>query len=60
MKKVMFPNQNLLNALDKYQGLASRTAAKHDGELTNYALGIAGEAGEVADFVKKLFFTDMK
>lgn len=42
--------------LNEYQELASRTANKHEGELVNYALGIAGEAGEVADLVKKAVF----
>lgn len=42
--------------LNDYQLMASRTAAKHDGELANYGLGIAGEAGEVADLIKKSVF----
>lgn len=42
--------------LNEYQELSSRTAAKHDNELINYGLGIAGEAGEVADLIKKSSF----
>lgn len=42
--------------LNEYQELASRTANKHDGELINYGLGVAGEAGEVADLIKKSQF----
>lgn len=42
--------------LNEYQDLARRTANKHDGELVNYGLGIAGEAGEVADLIKKSQF----
>lgn len=42
-----------------YQDEASRTANGNGGfdrELTNYGLGIAGEAGEVADLIKKCVF----
>lgn len=42
--------------LNDYQSLAARTAASHDNELVNYGLGIAGEAGEVADLIKKAIF----
>lgn len=42
--------------MNEYQLLATRTAAKHDNELVNYGLGIAGEAGEVADLIKKAMF----
>jgi NTP pyrophosphatase (non-canonical NTP hydrolase) len=42
--------------LNDYQQMSSRTAKKHDGELTNYGLGIAGESGEVADLIKKSVF----
>lgn len=42
--------------LNEYQELSSRTAAKHENELINYGLGIAGEAGEVADLIKKASF----
>jgi len=42
--------------MSEYQSLAARTAAQHDNELVNYGLGIAGEAGEVADLIKKSVF----
>lgn len=42
--------------LNEYQKLASRTANIKDEALTNFALGIAGEAGEVADIVKKYVY----
>ena len=42
--------------MNEYQELASRTANTHKEELVNYALGITGEAGEVADLVKKARF----
>ena len=41
---------------NEYQELSKRTAAKHDNELINYGLGIAGESGEVADQIKKAMF----
>lgn len=41
---------------NEYQELAARTANEHDNELVNYGLGIAGEAGEVADLIKKAIF----
>ncbi|WP_107838403.1 nucleoside triphosphate pyrophosphohydrolase family protein [Metasolibacillus meyeri] len=41
---------------NEYQELAARTANEHEGELVNYGLGIAGEAGEVADLIKKAIF----
>lgn len=42
--------------LNEYQELAARTANSHEYELANYGLGIAGEAGEVADLIKKAVF----
>lgn len=42
--------------LNEYQEISTRTANKHDYELANYGLGIAGEAGEVAELVKKAVF----
>lgn len=42
--------------LDEYQHLAARTLGAdrtHEQQLANAALGLAGEAGEVADMVKK-------
>lgn len=40
------------NDLDRYQELANRTAPC-DNQLATFALGVAGEAGEVADLIKK-------
>src|SRR5699024_12828870 len=45
--------------LNVYQNLSKRTMPKHDdlsGKLANYGLGVAGEAGEVADHIKKVVF----
>ena len=45
--------------LNQYQELALRTAGHRDDvqkTLTNTALGLAGESGEVADIIKKTFF----
>ena len=41
---------------NEYQEISKRTATSHDGEILNYALGIAGEAGEVVDHIKKGIF----
>ncbi|WP_088811060.1 MULTISPECIES: nucleoside triphosphate pyrophosphohydrolase family protein [Listeria] len=41
---------------NEYQEKASRTAAHHEQALTNYGLGIAGEAGEVTEIIKKYAF----
>lgn len=43
-------------SLDKYQQLSARTAVSDDLALLNYGLGISGEAGEVADIIKKQHF----
>ncbi|WP_099221589.1 nucleoside triphosphate pyrophosphohydrolase family protein [Listeria costaricensis] len=40
----------------EYQELAKRTAAHHEQALTNYGLGVAGEAGEVVELIKKYAF----
>ena len=44
--------------LDDYQRLAARTMGPRtrDQQLANMALGLAGEAGEVADTLKKHLF----
>lgn len=45
--------------LNEYQELALRTHNEDAGQvqsLTNYALGLNGEAGEVADHIKKGIF----
>lgn len=42
--------------LNQYQELSARTANTHDNELANYGLGVTGEAGEVADIIKKTIF----
>lgn len=41
---------------NEYQGLAARTATKHDYELVNFAMGLDGESGELIDLVKKFLF----
>ena len=45
--------------LNEYQQLAARTIGRdrtHEQQLANAALGLAGEAGEVADTMKKHLF----
>ena len=45
--------------LNEYQQLAARTLGRdrtHEQQLANAALGLAGEAGEVADTIKKHLF----
>ena len=45
--------------LNDYQALAARTLGRdrtHEQQLGNAALGLAGEAGEVADTIKKHLF----
>ena len=41
---------------NEYQQLALRTANKNSDLVLNGALGLAGEAGEVADLIKKHLF----
>lgn len=47
-----FENSRGIKSLDFYQQLANRTAPC-ENQLATFALGVAGEAGEVADLVKK-------
>ncbi|MDQ8162880.1 MAG: nucleoside triphosphate pyrophosphohydrolase family protein [Gemmatimonadota bacterium] len=45
--------------LDEYQALAARTLGRdrtHEQQLANAALGLTGEAGEVAEVIKKHLF----
>lgn len=42
--------------MNEYQELASRTAKEDPEEVINYGLGVSGEAGEVADMIKKRRF----
>lgn len=47
--------------LDEYQALARRTmsnelASTFEHRLANFALGVAGESGEIADYLKKVVF----
>ncbi len=51
-------NINQICELDRYQEAALRTWNTNNdfgGRVLNAALGLTGEAGEVADIVKKLF-----
>ena len=44
---------------NEYQELVKRTAADYDDktkEISNWGLGIAGEAGDVASCIKKTYF----
>lgn len=41
---------------NEYQALAQRTSPKEHSRIVNGALGLAGEAGECADHVKKHLF----
>ncbi|MFL1664718.1 nucleoside triphosphate pyrophosphohydrolase family protein [Bacillus cereus] len=52
-------NNNQISELDQYQEAALRTWNTNQdfgGRVLNAALGISGEAGEVADIVKKAIF----
>lgn len=42
--------------IETYSSLALRTASSADDTLVHAALGIAGEAGEIADYIKKVIF----
>lgn len=48
-KRIMGAEMNL----DEYQGLALRTAGNGEHQWMERALGLAGEAGEVCDLIKK-------
>lgn len=55
MAFVYFPRMTL----DDYQQLAARTLGRdrtHEQQLTNAALGLTGESGEVAEVIKKHLF----
>lgn len=45
-------------SFNQYQALAERTAGNRSEaeRLGNFGLGIAGEAGEVADYIKKVLY----
>ncbi|UNT68405.1 nucleoside triphosphate pyrophosphohydrolase family protein [Bacillus sp. N447-1] len=52
-------NNNQISELDQYQEAALRTWNTNQdfgGRVLNAALGISGEAGEIADIVKKAIF----
>lgn len=40
----------------EYMEVSARTAAGHENELVNYAMGVGGESGELVDLVKKFLF----
>lgn len=42
--------------LNDYQKAVARTMNKNDYALANYSMGLAGEAGEVVDILKKHLF----
>jgi NTP pyrophosphatase (non-canonical NTP hydrolase) len=46
---------NMMN-IDQYQKEAARTGNNHIYAIANYGLGLTGEAGEVADIIKKTVF----
>lgn len=49
--------RNRIITLNSYQACAMRTAgAEGNAALAGFALGVAGEAGEVADYIKKVLF----
>jgi NTP pyrophosphatase (non-canonical NTP hydrolase) len=49
-------NEKMGMTFVEYQNLAARTANKHENEMINYAMGVAGESGELVDLVKKCIF----
>lgn len=46
---------NALTSFQEYQANVIRTM-NHSSGLANYALGLAGEAGETVDYLKKVLF----
>ena len=42
--------------LNEYQALSRRTFKGKGADISNATLGIAGEAGEIADYVKKCLY----
>ena len=52
------PHRTRIMTLDEYQRLAARTIGTRTpaDQLSNMALGLAGEAGETADMLKKHLF----
>ena len=55
----MGPQPTIARTLDEYQELAARTLGRdrtHEQQLANAALGLTGEAGEVAEVIKKHLF----
>jgi NTP pyrophosphatase (non-canonical NTP hydrolase) len=56
---VLFFRESRSDTLDGYQQAVLRTAnttLPNDQKMSNFALGMAGEAGEVADLCKKVLF----
>lgn len=47
--------KNEVTTFEKYQTNVIRTM-NHSSGLANYALGLAGEAGETVDYLKKVLF----
>ena len=52
----MLFSENELKVINDYQKLANRTLYGNEQVLTNLALGLASESGEVVDIVKKYAF----
>lgn len=50
---VVFKSLKRANSFNEYQYLASRTAKKGI-KLSTLGLGVAGESGEIADYIKKV------
>lgn len=52
----LLKGDNEMTNLEQYQKDAAVTRNKGENEIVNYGLGITGEAGEVADIIKKASF----